>query len=114
MDIRFERNGIYVDIEVCENGFVALHNCSAAERPRGEIAKWYPLVELQVSGYNHNDHHASKHTLCAPGSELRYVGHSLTRNEQGDLFEIVQATDEIEVKTYWQFYDGVRIQAKKN
>ena len=109
MDIRFERNGIYVDIEVCENGFVALHNCSAVERPRGEIAKWYPLVELQGTGYNHNDHHASKHTLCAPGSDLRYVGHSLTRNEQGDLFEIVQATDEIEVKTYWQFYDGVRV-----
>ena len=109
MDIRFERNGIYVDIEICENGFVALHNCSSVERPRGEIAKWYPLVELQGTGYNHNDHHASKHTLCAPGSDLRYVGHSLTRNEQGDLFEMVQATDEIEVKTYWQFYDGAKV-----
>ncbi|MBR4039581.1 MAG: alpha-galactosidase [Clostridia bacterium] len=108
MDIRFERNGIYVDIEICENGFVALHNCSSVERPRGEITKWYPLVELQGSGYNHNDHHASKHTLCAPGSDLRYVGHSLARNEQGDLFEMVQATDEIEVKTFWQFYDGVK------
>ncbi len=109
MDIRFERNGIYVDIEICENGFVALHNCSSVERPRGEIAKWYPLVELQGTGYNHNDHHASKHTLCAPGSDLRYVGHSLTRNEQGDLFEMVQATDEIEVKTCWQFYDGAKV-----
>ena len=108
MDIRFERNGIYVDIEVCENGFVALHNCSAVERPRGEIAKWYPLVELQGTGYNHNDHHASKHTLCAPGSDLRYESHALTKNEQGDLFEIVQKTDEIRVKTCWQFYNSVK------
>ena len=109
MDIRFERNGIFVDIEVCENGFVALHNCSAAQRPRGEIAKWYPLVEIQGSGYNHNDHHASKHSLCAPGSDLRYESYILTRNEQGDLFELTQVTDEIRVKTCWQFYDGVKV-----
>ncbi len=108
MDIRFERNGIYVDIEVQDSGFVALHNCSSVERPRGEISKWYPLVEVQGSGYNHDDHHASKHTLCAPGSALRYESHSLSRNEQGDLFEIVQKTDEIRVKTCWQFYDGVK------
>ena len=108
MDIRFEKNGIYIDIEVCENGFVALHNCSAVERPRAEITKWYPLVELQGSGYNHNDHHASNHSLCAPGSDLRYESHGLTQNEQGDLFEIVQKTDEIRVKTCWQFYDGVK------
>ena len=108
MDIRFERNGIYVDIEVCENGFVALHNCSCAPIARGEIAKWYPLVEIQGSGYNHNDHHASKPTLCAPGSDLHYESHSLSRNGQGDLFEIVQATDEIRVRTCWQFYDGVK------
>ena len=108
MDICFERNGIYVDIEIGEDGFAALHNCSASLRPRCEIAKWYPLVEIQGSGYNHDDHHASKHTLCAPGSALRYERHSLTNNEQGDLFEIVQATDEIRVKTCWQFYDGVK------
>ena len=109
MDIRFERNGIYVDIEVCENGQVALWNCFDQERPRTENSKWYPLVELQGSGYNHNDHHGSKHTLCGPGSELRYESHSLTRNEQGDLFELVQKTDEIRVKTCWQFYDGVKV-----
>ena len=86
MDIRFERNGIYVDIEVCENGQVVLWNCFDQERPRTENSKWYPLVELQGSGYNHNDHHGSKHTLCGPGSELRYESHSLTRNDQGDLF----------------------------
>jgi len=108
MDIRFEKNGIFVDIEVTESGFVALYNVSTVERPRTEAAKWYPLVELQGSGYDHNDHHGSKHSLCAPGSDLRYQSHNLTRNEQGDLFEIVQATDEISVKTCWQFYDGVK------
>ena len=86
MDICFERNGIYVDIEVCENGQVTLWNCFDQERSRTENSKWYPLVELQGSGYNHNDHHGSKHTLCGPGSELRYESHSLTRNAQGDLY----------------------------
>ena len=59
MDICFERNGIFVDIEVCEDGFVALHNCSDAPRARGKEAMWYPMVELQGAGYNHNNHHGS-------------------------------------------------------
>lgn len=108
MDVRFERNGIFVDIEVMENGFVALHNCSDIERPRCKETKWYPLAEVQGTGYNHNDHHGSKYTLCSPGTELRYKNHSLTKNAEGDLFELVQETEDIEVRTCWQFYDSVK------
>ena len=108
MDICFERNGIFVDIEVCQDGFVALHNCSDAPRPRGKAPMWYPMVELQGSGYNHNNHHGSKHSRTGPGMALRYVSHALTKNAQGDLFELVQQTDAIRVKTCWQFYDGVK------
>ena len=108
MELCFEQNGIFVDIEVLEDGAVALHNCSAAPRPRAEAPKWYPLVEVQGSGYNHDDHHGSKHSLCAPGDRLRYEGHSLTENQQGSRFELVMKTEEIRVRVCWQFYSGVK------
>ena len=108
MELCFEQNGIFVDIEVLEDGAVALHNCSAAPRPRAEAPKWYPLVEVQGSGYNHDDHHGSKHSLCAPGDRLRYESHSLTENQQGSRFELVMKTEEIRVRVCWQFYSGVK------
>lgn len=107
MDIQFQRNGIYVDIEVDDHGATRLWNCSADERPRGKNGTWYPIVEVQGAGYNHNNHHGNKHTLTSPASELRYEGHELSRNEQGDLFTLQQKTEEVRVTTCWQFYDGI-------
>ncbi|MGN0776461.1 MAG: glycoside hydrolase family 36 protein [Candidatus Ventricola sp.] len=108
MEISFERNGIFADIEVLEDGTVALHNCSAGPRPRAQAPKWYPLAEVQGSGYNHDDHHGSKHSLCAPGNALRYESHSLTDDAKGSRFELVMRSKEIRVKVCWQFYTGVK------
>lgn len=69
MDIRFSFNGIHVDIGVDETGKVALWNCSAVERPREGEGGGYPLAEVQGAGYNHNNHHALKHSLTSPASE---------------------------------------------
>lgn len=108
MDIRFEHNGIHVDMEVMENGQVALWNCSDMERPRGESGKWYPLAEVQGVGYNQNNHHGNKHTLTSPASELRYEAHHFSRNAQGETFALSQISDEVRVTVCWQFYDGVK------
>lgn len=108
MDIRFERNGIHVDIGVDGDGRVALWSCAGVERPRGAEAKWFPLVEVQGTGYNQNNHHGCKHTLTSPASELRYEAHALERNAQGDVFTLTQRMDEVRVTVCWQFYDGVR------
>ena len=107
MDIRFSFNGIHVDIGVDETGRVALWNCSAVERPREGEGGGYPLVEVQGAGYNHNNHHALKHSLTSPASELRYQSHAFGRNEKGDTFLLIQSTEDVRVTVFWQFYDGV-------
>lgn len=107
MDIRFSFNGIHVDIGVDETGKVALWNCSAVERPREGEGGGYPLAEVQGAGYNHNNHHALKHSLTSPASELRYQSHAFGRNEKGDTFLLTQSTEAVRVTVFWQFYDGV-------
>ncbi|MEA5016505.1 MAG: glycoside hydrolase family 36 protein [Candidatus Limiplasma sp.] len=107
MDIQFERNGVYVDIGVDQEGRVALWNCATRPRPRGGDGQWCPLVEVQGAGYNQNNHHGNKHTLTSPAFQLRYEGHELSRNEQGDVFTLSQRTPGVRVTTRWQFYDGV-------
>ncbi len=109
MDISFGLNGIFTDIEVSDEKKVYLWNCSSQPHVRGEEGQWYPLAEVQGVGFNHNDHHGSKHTLTSPGAELRYEGHSFTRNGAGDVFELTQKSEDIRVVTRWQFYDGVGV-----
>lgn len=109
MDIVFDFNGIYADFEVNNSGEVRLWNCSSQPRSRGTDGRWYPAVEVQGAGFNHNDHHGVKHTLTSPGSELRYESHSFSQNEKGDVFTLIQKTEDIRVKTLWQFYDGIRV-----
>lgn len=108
MDIVFDVNGLFADIEVTDDGRVALWNLSTEKCERVGEAKWRPMVEVQGAGYNQNDHHGCKHTLTSPASELRYETHGFTRNEWGVLFTLSQVTDDVRVVTRWQFYDGVR------
>ena len=108
-DIAFQFNGIFVDIEVTEDGAVRLWNCSGVPRPRGQEGRYYPLLEIQGAGYNHNHHHGCKHCLTSPASELRYESHSFSRNEKGDVFTLTQHTEDIRAVTRWQFYDGIKV-----
>ena len=108
VDITFEKNGIHVDIEVDAQRHVALWNCSARHVSRGREGKWYPLVEVQCAGFNQNNHHGLKHSLTSPGSELRYEGHDLSRNAQGDVLSLTQSAQGLRATTVFQFYDGVK------
>ena len=109
MDIQFQKNGLFVDIAVDENGHVALWNCAAVRRARDVNNVSHPLVEVQGIGFNQKNHHGNKHTLTSPASELRYEQHSLTRNPAGDIFTLSQTTHDVRVTTRWQFYDGIQV-----
>lgn len=104
MNITFNRNGIYVDIQVDEDGSVQLWNCSSYPRERDDSAVSRPLIEIQGLGYDHNFHHGSKYCLSAPGSELKYESHQLTESS----FSLQMKTDEIRAALHWDFYQGVK------
>ena len=104
MDIIFEKNGIYVDIEITPDGAVKLWNCSAQPRQRIQGEKHRPIVEIQGQGYNNNLHHGSKYCFSGPGNELKYESHQLTEN----AFSLRLKTDEIRAQVQWDFYPGLK------
>ncbi len=82
-------------LEVAEDGDVRLNGQS----------KWNRLAELQIPGFNQNDHHGPKHTGTQPGSLLRYKSHKL---EPGKL-EITQEWQGLEVTSHMQLFDGISV-----
>ena len=114
MLLEIKENGIYLIFEITDEKEVLLLHCSCFfdTRPFTAIEKkkrWFRLVELQISGYNQDDHHGGKHTGTSPGSLLRYVTHFDGHNDLGRLLKIVQNYHGIEVETYFQFYDGLPV-----
>lgn len=109
MDIQLKQNDIYVQIHIDENGRLSLHNCSLKDTTIDGRDIFFPLSEIQLNGYNQNDHHGSKHTLTSPASELLYVTHSVIQNGYGSLLTITQETNDLRVVTKWQFYDGISV-----
>lgn len=111
MDIRFDENGIRLWVHVAEGGDVRLYNLAAldAPPPPEADAKWFRLAELQGAGFDHNDHHGSKHTGCEPGLSLVYESHADTRNADGRKLEISQRYGDLTVTSHLQFYDGASV-----
>lgn len=109
MDICLHENGLHLDIQVNGAGEVFLLNLSPHRLARPEKAKWYRMVELQLSGLNQDDHHGPKHTGTQPGSLLRYKAHSLQRTVAGRLLRLTQQWQGLEVTSCLQFYDGIPV-----
>lgn len=109
MDIKINQNGLHVCFQVDDNGILSLRNCSLYDRITEGYNRGFPLSEVQLNGYNQNDHHGSKHTLTSPASELRYESHTITQNENGCLLVINQKTDDVRVAVKWQFYNGTKV-----
>lgn len=107
MDIKLHENGLYLDIDVSDEGEVCLLNLSAQPRPRPENRRWYRLVELQMAGCNQNDNHGSKHTGTQPGSLLKYQGHTFDENHFGTRLALRQQWRDLRVVSCMQFYTGI-------
>lgn len=111
MDINIQENGIYLHIQVTQEGDVRLLHGSC--RPEKKMivpdnkARWYRLAELQVSGFDQNDNHGNKHTGCSPSSLMRYCGHRDMSNKFGRKLEIVQEYQGLMLTSHFQFYHGI-------
>jgi alpha-galactosidase len=72
--------------------------------------KRFRLVELQVTGENHEDHHGSKYTGTSPANRLRYHSHQDYRNSLGRKLEFIQVdVDRLKVVSHFQFCDGIAV-----
>jgi alpha-galactosidase len=109
MDIKMYENGLFLDIHISDEGEVFLLNLSAQELPRPPKMKWYRLIELQMAGFNQNDHHGFKHTGTQPGSLLRYSSHTIRKTQYGALITICQQYEALEVTNCLQFFDDIPI-----
>jgi len=69
-----------------------------------DLSRWARLVEIQASGFNHNDHHGNKYSGTEPGGSLRYCEHRrIERAALGPKLEIVQKGTGLEVTSHLQF-----------
>ncbi len=71
---------------------------------------WFPLVELQYSGEDQDDHHGSKYTGTLPGKRLVFSKISDERNSFGRVILVI-LNDKItnsKVKVSYQFYDNIQ------
>ena len=76
--IAIEENGIFLNIEITESQEVRLLHLSsrAAGKPIAEQkSKWYRLLEMQLAGFDQDDHHGNKHTGCNPSKIMKYKEH---------------------------------------
>lgn len=112
MNITVNQNGLYLNIEVTQEGAVRLLHFSASEctwMPPEESKSKYSLVEVQETGMNQNDHHGCKHTGTSPGSLLRYKAHHEYETEYGRKLEIEQEYHGLSVTTHLQFFKNCSV-----
>jgi Alpha-galactosidase len=120
--IRIEENGLHLLFEITESGDVRFLHMGLA--PAGTDAEnWtdkkrgkYRLVEVHVSGENHDDHHGSKHTGTLPGKRLKLVKlEDLAAGEHGGetgrrlVFHQVDTVTGLKVRSILQFYNGLQV-----
>lgn len=109
MDIKLHTDGLYLDIAVSAEGEVFLRNLGPGELPPPPEDRWYRLTEVQMAGFNQNDHHGNKKTGTEPGSLFRYAGHRLYENNFGQKLEIEQHYEELRLISHLQFFHGLRV-----
>ena len=91
---------------VDEQGRVMLSRLGA-EDPRPKRAKWCPLVQVQISGENPDDHHGAKHTGTWGAKTLRYVSHKVDDTKNGQRIAFLLTNDRIEVTVFYQLYHDI-------
>lgn len=109
MIIDVSQNGMNIIFEITEDNKVVLKEFSNASycRETEKELKWCPIVEIQATGENQNDHHGAKHTGTWGGLSLTYNTHKCYENEFGNKLEFFLHNEKIEVVVHYQFYAGI-------
>jgi alpha-galactosidase len=107
-----QENGITMELVLEEGKSARLTYCSALNKPQNMFIKddkRYTLAELQVSGFDQQDHHGNKHTGSSPSLLMTYSGHNDYRNEMGRKLEVTQSYNDLELVSHIQFFDSIQV-----
>ena len=107
MKIQSEYAGLFLDIEVSDEGEVFLLNLGSRKLPPPEEKSWYRLIEVQMAGFNQDHHHGNKKAGTQPGSLFRYRDHRIYDNAYGRKVEIRKTYETLEVITHLQFFKEI-------
>lgn len=111
MILDFSQNGIAFLIEITEDNSAFL-KCFTNGEPldkREKKARWCPLVELQISGTNPDDHHGAKHTGSYGSYALKYISHKEEQTQNGNLVFFLLSDGCINATVYYQFYNDIAV-----
>ncbi|RUT45281.1 alpha-galactosidase [Paenibacillus anaericanus] len=116
-NIKILENGIHLQFEVTNERDVRFLHFGA--KPYNEVELWddkrrskLRLVEVHVSGENHDDHHGPKHTGTLPGKRLKLTEFEDSRNAIGRKLVFHQRDEEVTglvIRSHFQLYDGIPV-----
>lgn len=110
MILHFGEKNLHMTFEVTEEASLSLLNFSNAELDydvEERKKKYYPAMELHITGENQDDHHGAKHTVTSRSNSLKYVNHIQYTNEYGTKLEFILEDDSIQAVLNYQFYDEI-------
>lgn len=109
--IEIGQKGLTAVFEIGKNREVFLLHFAAVPFNESDILTYqkdkFRLVHVQAVGYDHAEHHGSKHTGTMPGMLLQCTGYEDGENEYGRKLVFYQQADGLCVESHIQFYDGV-------
>ncbi|MBA2481024.1 MAG: alpha-galactosidase [Planctomycetes bacterium] len=111
--LRWEHERLIIVIEIADDRAVRLAHCSIMPfepaTPGAAAQGRRPLVEVQATGQNQQDHHGSKYTGTGPGNRLRYVAHREQLSADGRHLEIEQQADGVTVVSHLVLMNGLPV-----
>ena len=107
MRISIENDGLYMVIDVEEDGRVSLRHFAPHPYDGRDTGCYYPLLELHFQGQNIDGHHGSRHTETYPAALLRYRDHRLEPRPGGRELTLSMAGGSVAVDMHYVLYDGV-------
>lgn len=109
MILDFSRNGMNLVFEINDQNRVLLKHFSCLpeteEKAQSDTAS--SIGDVHVTGMNQSDHHGGKHTGHSGMKSLKYVSHTVTKNEQGDLISFLLADEHMSMTVYYQLYSDI-------
>jgi alpha-galactosidase len=112
-NISIVENGIKLLFQIDEEGYIKLLHCGTHEYTDDCLTDdqkiQFRLFEVQLAGKNQGGHHGAKNYCSSEGVSAKYLSHNDYTNEFGRKLEIITFSDDVEIVSHYQFYNGIKV-----